>query len=113
MKQMMYRTILNFKTLFCFLLFAAPFVEFVIPGGDTYLASAVGFFLGVIARWMIGAGLCMSTIGLLQGLGVLKSLHSDFIVSIISFFIIAPPQFFNKFLQNIIVAHQLQTIFGV
>lgn len=147
MKQMMYRTILKFKTLFCFLLFAAPFVEFVIPGGDTYLASAVGFtafagilfevqyrkntyvvtwedvlfficivyatirmprpvdmtlciklvaitgiwcygrlnanadFPGVVARWMIGAGLCMSAIGLLQVLGVLKSLHSDFIVT--------------------------------
>lgn len=50
MKQMMYRTILNFKTLFCFLLFAAPFVEFVIPSGDTYLASAVGFtaFAGIL-----------------------------------------------------------------
>lgn len=147
MKQMMYRTILNFRTLFCLLLFATPFVEFVIPGGDTYLASAVGFtaFAGIlfevqyrkktytvtwedvlfficivyatirmprpidmtlciklvavtgiwcygrlnanadfqdaVARWMIVSGLCMSAIGLLQGLGVLKSFHSDFIVT--------------------------------
>ena len=45
----MYRTIISFKTLFCFLLFVSPFVEFVIPGGDMYLACVVGVvaFVGV------------------------------------------------------------------
>ena len=41
---------ISFKTLFCFLLFAAPFVEFIIPGGDVYLASVAGIcaFAGVL-----------------------------------------------------------------
>lgn len=45
----MYRTIISFKTLFCFLLFVSPFVEFVILGGDMYLACVVGVvaFVGV------------------------------------------------------------------
>ena len=45
----MYRTIISFKTLFCFLLFVSPFMEFVIPGGDMYLACVVGVvaFVGV------------------------------------------------------------------
>lgn len=49
MVKMMYRTIISFKTLFCFLLFVSPFVEFVIPGGDMYLACVVGVvaFVGV------------------------------------------------------------------
>ena len=49
MVKMMYRTIISFKTLFCFLLFVSPFMEFVIPGGDMYLACVVGVvaFVGV------------------------------------------------------------------
>ena len=38
------------KNIFCFLLFASPFVEYIIPGGDLYLASMVGIaaFAGVL-----------------------------------------------------------------
>ncbi|MCD8318783.1 MAG: hypothetical protein LUC45_08125 [Paraprevotella sp.] len=46
---MMCRTIISLRTLFCFLVFAMPFVEFVIPGGDLYLACVMGAvaFVGV------------------------------------------------------------------
>ena len=48
----MYRTIISFQTLFCFLLFVSPFVEFVIPGGDMYTLACV---VGVVA--FVGVGL--------------------------------------------------------
>lgn len=138
---------ISFKTLFCFLLFAAPFVEFIIPGGDVYLASVAGIcaFAGVlleirhrksaftvssvdilfwicwgyaVARmpfpvdislcmkfvavsgiwcygrlnatpefrctvvwWMVASGVGQSVVGLLQGLGVWDSFHSEFVMT--------------------------------
>ena len=42
MAQTAYKGTVYLRILFCFLLFVAPFVEFLIPGGDVYLAGAAG-----------------------------------------------------------------------
>ena len=42
MAQTPYTGTVYLRILFCFLLFVAPFVEFLIPGGDVYLAGAAG-----------------------------------------------------------------------